>query len=109
MLPEKNVMLEVDGHLISEHDIRHRHKLAVDRDSHIGDLQWSFWIMQFSLGHGIAEHTILILFILVRRCIGPLGWHSSIFALWLRRSICILWLRRRSLVSRHLPSTTAAG
>src|SRR2546423_8178430 len=108
MLPEKNVVLEVDGHLISEHDIRHRHKLTVDRDSHIGDLQWSLWIMQFRLGHGIAEHTILILFILIRRCISPLGWHSSILALWRRCSVWIFWWRGVGLGGWELPATTAA-
>src|SRR5712671_629369 len=108
MLPKQNVMLEIDRHLISEHDIRHRHKLTVDRDSHIGDLQRPLGVMQFSLGHGIAEHTILILFILIWRCIDALGWHSStILALWLLRSIWILWGWGWCLAGWHLPATTA--
>src|SRR5205085_6203063 len=67
MLPEQNVVLEVDRELVAEHNIDHGHEFAINRDGHIRNPQWPLGVMQFGFWYGIAEHAVLILFVLVWR------------------------------------------
>src|ERR1700736_1727693 len=77
MFPEQDMMLEVDRHLIAQHNINHRDQLPLNRDGHIGDAQRSLWIMQLGAGHTGPERTIRILLKLIGRgecpASGPTG------------------------------------
>src|SRR5712692_3411217 len=107
MFPEEDMMLEVDGELIAEHDIDHGHEFAINRDGHIGYLQRTFGIVQLSFWNSIAEHAVLVLFILVGWCIDPFRW-GTVLALWLG---CAVWVLLRwwwRLACWHLSTAATA-
>src|SRR5450755_4418423 len=91
MFPEQNMMLKVNGELIAKHHIDDRHQFAVNRNDHIGYLQWAFGIVQFCFGDLSAKEAVVrILFILI-------GWNVAAIGHWrtvLARSAVLAGLRR---------------
>src|SRR5438552_3780442 len=83
MLPEEDMMLKVDGHLVAQHDIYYRHQLTFNGNRHIQHLEWPLGIVQFRLRYRIPKYAITILFILIGRNICALRWRCSIW--------CLLW------------------
>src|SRR5579883_743621 len=129
MLPQQDVMFEVDGELVAQHDIDHRHEFAINRDGHIGNAQGAFGVMQLCAGDGAPKHAIPVFLVLIGWNISTIGcytsllWRWSIGARWLslwrwsvRAGWLSLWrwsvragcLRRRRLPRWHWRATDAA-
>jgi hypothetical protein len=45
MLPQKNMVFEIDRELSTEHNISHRHKLPINGECHVCYMQWPFGIV----------------------------------------------------------------
>src|SRR5579859_869293 len=101
MLPQKNVMLKIDRHLVPKHNIYDWDQFTIDRNRHISYTQRPFWVVKFGFRDCIAKHAVTIFFVLVRGSIHSLR----------RRAIGALSLRWRTIGTRggHTIGTLRIG